>query len=132
MHKFGFESVIVYPALEGFDSIEADPVPMACSSKSEILKQSVIRVSLVPGAVLAVQADVLDVQKEFKLLDERNRPLPGFGAAVRPFWVLHAAARLMKQACLSGLGVCSGGYACLRRALARLCGTSTRVVHAKE
>merc|ERR1712039_183127 len=79
--------------------IDADPVPVSCSPASSIAKSSRIRFVRHDEDV---QADVVEFRKEFRILDERGRPLVLSSASItkRPWHSVQAVC----SSCFGALG----------------------------
>jgi len=89
VHKHGFEQCIVYSSPPDATSERfPDPLPLTCGPSSSILKACTMHLSVSAGSAengesaagqCNIVADVIDLRKEFRLVDNAGRPLPGFG-----------------------------------------------------
>lgn len=104
IHKHGFDQVIILGSIDDAGAKgRIEPTPLATSSASSLLKACTIRFSLrsrgygdkakvtsaeaieAGASYEDIEADVVELRKEFKLQDARGRPLPGFSGGHR-FW----------------------------------------------
>jgi len=129
VQKFGFEQCIIHtavhdPALSSFH--EPEPQPVRCRSNSNISKLCRLRVS-VPCAGGGVEVDVLELHKDFRIVDRHGRSLPGLNPAPS-YWppmlgplvaTVRDTAKRMCGLCICQLGLFS---VCLCHGASRLLG----------